>query len=458
MMNILLSASLIPTALIVYFVCYFVPLKAEKTLFGVNAGKELRESDAGKKAVKDFKKEMWIILAISLVTIGPVYLLKGDAFPFTYWMVWFFAICIAYNVPFAKQNTKLKLAKSEMKKGVEENTLTYHELKTVRKMRIYNFIPQIVITLLFAIPLFVGKFWERDDSYFEVYLMNYISFAVTLGIVICMALAMDRMKVVVISTDSDLNQNYARAKKKVWKTVWTALSWEMIAPIVLFGVLAFVPKGYVIYIILSAVISVVMLITAIVAFLKVNRIDKSYHNSIDEKVMSDDDKYWIFGMFYYNPKDPSFMVEKRYGMGTTVNIASKAGIASVILTIIILLSIPLFSIALILMERTPFHMSVSDENVVIYQLREEYSIDLENVTDITILYECPKASKIRGTGMTKLQNGTWRTKEYGKVEMFLNPLNNKFLLITVGDDKYILSGFDDEETTEVYEIITQKIQ
>ncbi|NGZ74193.1 DUF1648 domain-containing protein [Saccharibacillus alkalitolerans] len=34
-----------------------------------------------------------------------------------------------------------------------------------------------------------------------------------------------------------------------------------------------------------------------------------------------EDRYWRGGLFYYNPEDPSFMSEKRFGMGWTLNFA-----------------------------------------------------------------------------------------------------------------------------------------
>lgn len=37
-----------------------------------------------------------------------------------------------------------------------------------------------------------------------------------------------------------------------------------------------------------------------------------------------DDRYWRGGLFYYNPDDPSFMTEKRYGLGWTFNFARPA--------------------------------------------------------------------------------------------------------------------------------------
>lgn len=40
--------------------------------------------------------------------------------------------------------------------------------------------------------------------------------------------------------------------------------------------------------------------------------------STSSKVVEDDSR-WILGAFYYNKNDPSFFVEKRFGMGYTVN-------------------------------------------------------------------------------------------------------------------------------------------
>ena len=36
-------------------------------------------------------------------------------------------------------------------------------------------------------------------------------------------------------------------------------------------------------------------------------------------VFRDDDRYWYGGFFYSNPDDPALFVEKRYGLGWTLN-------------------------------------------------------------------------------------------------------------------------------------------
>lgn len=38
-----------------------------------------------------------------------------------------------------------------------------------------------------------------------------------------------------------------------------------------------------------------------------------------------DSKYWKLGIFYYNPEDPSEVVDRKNGKGVTINFASKEG-------------------------------------------------------------------------------------------------------------------------------------
>ena len=42
----------------------------------------------------------------------------------------------------------------------------------------------------------------------------------------------------------------------------------------------------------------------------------------EEKTINrEDDKYWKAGLIYFNREDPAFFVEKRFGIGTTINFA-----------------------------------------------------------------------------------------------------------------------------------------
>lgn len=39
---------------------------------------------------------------------------------------------------------------------------------------------------------------------------------------------------------------------------------------------------------------------------------------------SRNDRRWVAGIFYYNPEDPNLWIEKRYGIGWTLNFARPA--------------------------------------------------------------------------------------------------------------------------------------
>ena len=76
--------------------------------------------------------------------------------------------------------------------------------------------------------------------------------------------------------------------------------------------------------------------------------EKLVFSEIDEPVEEvtevDEEKYWKLGVFYYNPDDPSIFVEKRFGIGSTINLArwqSWACIAGLVLFCIFIGVIPL---------------------------------------------------------------------------------------------------------------------
>ena len=61
----------------------------------------------------------------------------------------------------------------------------------------------------------------------------------------------------------------------------------------------------------------------------------------EENYRDDDDKY-ILGALYYNKKDPALMVEKRIGVGWTVNLAHPLGKIVMILPFIIIVGMIIF--------------------------------------------------------------------------------------------------------------------
>lgn len=71
-------------------------------------------------------------------------------------------------------------------------------------------------------------------------------------------------------------------------------------------------------------IPLLIVVAAIVLSIKTGQSGNRIHvytNKTGEKmpISRDDDKYWKLGTFYYNPQDPSLFIEKRFGIGWTMN-------------------------------------------------------------------------------------------------------------------------------------------
>ncbi|CAM3157026.1 DUF5808 domain-containing protein [Filibacter tadaridae] len=87
----------------------------------------------------------------------------------------------------------------------------------------------------------------------------------------------------------------------------------------------------------------ILLGTAVYAF-KVgqsgSRIDVSFDDTSTAGITDvDDDKYWKAGVFYVNKNDPSIFVEKRFGVGWTINFAKPAGYFILFVPVVIILLI-----------------------------------------------------------------------------------------------------------------------
>ncbi|MDL4840205.1 DUF1648 domain-containing protein [Aquibacillus rhizosphaerae] len=98
------------------------------------------------------------------------------------------------------------------------------------------------------------------------------------------------------------------------------------------SLLIFLPFGFLVF----------TLVGALALAIKVGRVDSDLEGKLitDEpsKVEGvDDDNYWKGGLFYFNRKDPSIFVEKRFGIGWTLNFANPIGYFVMIVPIILIL-------------------------------------------------------------------------------------------------------------------------
>lgn len=95
------------------------------------------------------------------------------------------------------------------------------------------------------------------------------------------------------------------------------------------------------FILLGLILPLLAGIYMFVAWFKYRKNNSSHTTYSPEN----EDRHWIWGSLYYNPNDPSLFVEKRYGIGWTINLGTLTGKIIMIITVLIIIGsifLPLF--------------------------------------------------------------------------------------------------------------------
>lgn len=448
--NLILMICMYPFVFIMFFLLKNDGMEKKKGRFGVLLNKEQQKEPQVEQITQEYRKQMnRMLLVLALVPL-PIIFIPWFSISTSLWLIWMLATCFVFFIPYGVANGKLKALKLEKGWKQAQEAPVYVEMKeagSVRRVKWFHFLPQTVISVaafvvtlvtypqkqLLAIPTLIG------------------SFASVAPMFAAAAVWMDRQKTLPVSTDSDVNVNYARAKKNLWKNFWMYCSWVN-AVYTISLLLTFDEDGRVTGVFWIGFV-VYTLLTVVLCFLMLKKkaaLDAAYEQKMD-LAQPDDDDNWLWGLVYCNPKDKHFMVEKRVGVGTTVNVATAGGKVFVVLIGATLLCVPLLCIYLFFTEFTPIHLTIEENQLVAEQMKEEHVIYLHSIDEVELVTELPQMSRNHGTSVANLMKGSYKVKDEGHCEVFLNPSNTVFIKLEAYGETYYLGGFDDEETMEIYE-------
>ena len=178
----------------------------------------------------------------------------------------------------------------------------------------------------------------------------------------------------------------------------------------------------------------------------------------DEPGYVDEDDLWIWGMFYNNPNDRHLFINDRTGSGMGVNIGRPAGKAFMAVTAALLVGVIVVCIALALGFSSPFEASIEGDTLYFSHGMEKYEIALEDVTELELIYELPRARRIAGTGLPNLVEGRFSVEGYENVRISLNPEQPPYIAVQTEDMTRIFALDTPEETEEFYGEISEAVK
>ncbi len=450
----------IESVLLIYLFYYPKKWKEKKIILGVKKRKEFSEPGVEEKITeiveKAHKQAVYITVGCSLIAVALLFL-KGFALQTFIWTCFIFAALIADMMPYLMGHKQLMALKKEIglssEKGVSyvdiSNAGRIHALKPVSVL-VPNIVCLMIVLVAFLIDLGVIAVPGYEAAGLLAAVMSLTFWLV--GILITVfAFVMDNFRSEVISSDSDVNANYNRAKKMnmaklyvlfIWiNTIYTAVNEAGM-------VIGFTDM----WLMISIVIYLVLLMGGIIVFVYYDRkIDALYQK--ETEIVEDDDEYWIGGMIYYNPKDKRLNVEKRMGVGGTVNMAHPVGKLVSVALVLCIIGTFLSIVWIGMVEATPIRLSNEDGKVICHQLRDEYVIPVSDIESAEYGEDLKplKLMRTSGVGMDTLLKGNFSAEGHAGCKVFLNPQNKAYIkIVTKSGQIYYVGGVDAAQTKEVF--------
>lgn len=171
-----------------------------------------------------------------------------------------------------------------------------------------------------------------------------------------------------------------------------------------------------------------------------------------EPILVDDDDYWKDGIWYNNPNDSSVEVEKRIGIGSTLNMATAFGKWFVYgLTAFVTVLLISVSVFILLSDiKTPDLQISNSQSIKINAIGDSTNFRVSDIQDVTLINKLPKGYKINGAATSVYERGTFKLEGYGRTEAYIFTDKPPYIVIRLNDSCIFYNEKDKNETLNIY--------
>ena len=305
-------------------------------LLGVTLPPEADALPEVQAIVKQYRTRLGTLCLVCAALSVPLAFVQETAIALTLWMLFFFAGLALPYLPLLRANAKLKALK---KAAAGQNAPTRvvdtaaSAFALPKPMGLWTLLPPLVLSLapiaLPGLPRGLMLVCGIDAA--------------------CVLLLWGlgrwtfRRREDMVTEDSARNQTLLRVRRLYWDRFWRLNLWAM-ALLNLFLILGYRSEAA----ILGGTLGFTVLLVAATLWMELSVRRAQAALTETAPIVADEDDAWLGGIFYYNPTDKRFLVAKRIGLGSTVNLGTWAGklyYAFVGLVLVVCLAIgPIFGI------------------------------------------------------------------------------------------------------------------
>lgn len=315
-------------------------------------------------------REYYIKVSVATIVVGIGYLILMNIFANTPMnlVVAIFLNMALYFMTFLNANKKVKAYKKKENLMKNKKQLVYVDTNIAQRLRknstISNWwflIPGIIAILNLVIPLIkydslpneIATHWNISgvaDKFVEKSTQSVVAngmmilFLVLIMVFVNYSIAMSKNKI-------DVNQPISSGRKLLkFKKINSIMIYGMallissLITLFNFNSLDIISIDIAKWTPLLTLIFVIITVIPIVLNIKIGQGGSNLKSDEEEEINNevsniDDDYFWKLGSIYYNPNDPALFVEKRFGVGWTLNFANKKSVIILVVFIIFILMI-----------------------------------------------------------------------------------------------------------------------
>lgn len=100
-------------------------------------------------------------------------------------------------------------------------------------------------------------------------------------------------------------------------------------------------------------------------------------------------------------------------------------------------------------------LTVTETAVVASHYHSEYTVLLDDITDVQLVEQLPSMSRVVGNTMKTARTGSWRSNEWGGFTCCIDPRTGPWLLLETESGARYLFGSSTEGDTEVVASVLQ---
>lgn len=454
LVRIILIVFMYPVLPIMYFILENEIKPKKNIVLGVTLPYSKIYDPKVKVLLASFKRELkiqfWVLALVPVFT----FFVDWYSIYYTIMIIWILLVILVPYIPYIKYHRKLKLIKNETNSisgTLEKKTEPGNEYKTPEKaleevaaliklekpVNQFLFLPPILLSLF---PLIYETFASISQPEYGWTLFGCGTFAIVTLLGALIERIIYNQKAEIVDEDKNINVMITRIRRHYWSIFWLRMTWISGIFSIVFWMFITSKISNSLGLVLIMVYTAAIIYITMQAEFSTRHIQQELSAESTQPLYLDEDDYWIYGIFYYNPQDKKKMVNDRVGIGTTVNLAHKTGKFIMVISIAFILVLPLSGILVIKEEFTPLTVEFLDNRIVVTHIAQELALPTKDIESVEIIDRLPTSTKIVGTGMENLLKGTFNVSGYGKCRLYLNPKQPPFLVITTDEGLIIINA------------------